>query len=227
MMFVLGVAVVGSAAAQTPATGGDPVAGRAKTQMCAGCHGIEGWRTAFPEVYPVPRIAGQHESYLVKALNAYRNGDRQHPSMRAIAATLVGPGHRQSRRLLRALGHEGGRKMTTTLYRNRIVRIGAAALIAAFVAAPAAFAADAEKGRAKAKEVCFACHLENGNSMVADFPRLGGQHADYLAKALRDYKSGKRKNPIMNVIVRELTKDDIANLALHYSSQTAVLASKH
>jgi len=75
-----------AAVAQAPA--GDPAAGAAKTQMCAGCHGIEGWRTAFPEVYKVPRIAGQHQAYLVKALQEYKNGERSHPSMRAIAASL-------------------------------------------------------------------------------------------------------------------------------------------
>lgn len=77
----------GSAAAQ--ATGaGDPAKGREKIQMCQGCHGIEGWRTAFPEVYRVPLIAGQHEAYLVKALQQYKSGERAHPSMRGIAATL-------------------------------------------------------------------------------------------------------------------------------------------
>lgn len=67
---------------------GDPAAGAQKTKMCSGCHGIEGWRTAFPEVYKVPKIAGQHEAYLVKALQAYRSGERSHPTMRAIAASL-------------------------------------------------------------------------------------------------------------------------------------------
>jgi cytochrome c553 len=56
--------------------------------MCQGCHGIEGWRTAFPEVYRVPKIAGQHQAYLVKALHEYKSGERSHPSMRAIAASL-------------------------------------------------------------------------------------------------------------------------------------------
>jgi cytochrome c553 len=56
--------------------------------MCEGCHGIEGWRTAYPEVYRVPKLGGQHEAYLVKALQEYRSGERSHPSMRAIAGTL-------------------------------------------------------------------------------------------------------------------------------------------
>ena len=76
----------GAAWAETAA--GNPAQGALKVQMCQGCHGIEGWRTAFPEVYSVPRIAGQHEAYLVKALQEYKSGERSHPSMRAIAASL-------------------------------------------------------------------------------------------------------------------------------------------
>jgi len=57
--------------------------------MCDGCHGISGYRTAFPEVYRVPLIGGQHPAYIVRALQAYRSGDRSHPSMRAIAASLT------------------------------------------------------------------------------------------------------------------------------------------
>jgi cytochrome c553 len=78
--------LAGGAHAQAPA--GDAARGAQKVQMCQGCHGIEGWRTAFPEVYAVPRIAGQHPQYFVSALKAYRSGDRSHPSMRGIAATL-------------------------------------------------------------------------------------------------------------------------------------------
>lgn len=79
--------VAGSAAlAQAPA--GDAKRGAQKVAMCQGCHGIEGWRTAFPEVYRVPRIAGQHPTYFVNALRAYKSGERNHPSMRGIAASL-------------------------------------------------------------------------------------------------------------------------------------------
>jgi cytochrome c553 len=67
---------------------GDAKAGKEKVQMCQGCHGIEGWRTAYPEVFHVPRIGGQHEAYLVAALKAYKSGERNHHSMRAIASSL-------------------------------------------------------------------------------------------------------------------------------------------
>jgi cytochrome c553 len=56
--------------------------------QCIGCHGIPGYKTAFPAVYHVPRIAGQQPGYIVAALKAYKSGDRSHPSMRGIAASL-------------------------------------------------------------------------------------------------------------------------------------------
>lgn len=68
--------------------GGDPVVGRSKTSMCAGCHGIPGWKTAFPATYKVPKLGGQHEEYLVAALKQYKTGERSHPSMKSIAASL-------------------------------------------------------------------------------------------------------------------------------------------
>jgi cytochrome c553 len=84
----LALALVAPTAMAQGAAAGDAVKGRELTRMCQGCHGIEGWRTAFPEVYRVPRIGGQHEAYLVKALQQYKSGERSHPSMRGIAATL-------------------------------------------------------------------------------------------------------------------------------------------
>jgi cytochrome c553 len=56
--------------------------------MCIGCHGIPGYKTAFPDVYHVPKIAGQQPGYLINALKAYKSGERSHPSMRGIAASL-------------------------------------------------------------------------------------------------------------------------------------------
>lgn len=56
--------------------------------QCVGCHGIPGYKTAFPEVYHVPRIAGQQPGYIASALKAYRSGARSHPSMRGVAASL-------------------------------------------------------------------------------------------------------------------------------------------
>lgn len=87
-LSTLVAAALVAAAGVLHAAEGDPAAGKGKTSMCIGCHGIGGYRTAFPEVYSVPKLGGQHAAYLVKALQAYKTGERSHPSMRAIAATL-------------------------------------------------------------------------------------------------------------------------------------------
>ncbi len=68
---------------------GDAAAGKGKTAMCAGCHGIAGFRTAYPETYHVPKLGGQNAGYIVSALKAYKVGDRSHPTMKAIAASLT------------------------------------------------------------------------------------------------------------------------------------------
>ena len=57
--------------------------------QCIGCHGIPGYKTAFPSVYHVPKIAGQQPAYIINALKAYKSGERSHPSMRGIAASLT------------------------------------------------------------------------------------------------------------------------------------------
>jgi cytochrome c553 len=87
LVVALSLAAPAFAAAQSTPNG-DAAAGARKTLMCAGCHGIPGWRTAYPEVYGVPKIAGQHPPYIVQALRQYKSGERTHPSMRAIAASL-------------------------------------------------------------------------------------------------------------------------------------------
>ena len=89
-----------------------------------------------------------------------------------------------------------------------------------------ALAADTAAGAAKAKEVCMACHGMDGNSPQPDYPRIGGQYADFLAKALRDYKSGARKNPIMQGFASALSTKDIENLAAYYASQPGALVTK-
>jgi cytochrome c553 len=101
------------------------------------------------------------------------------------------------------------------------------ALAALAVLAAPADARDPAAGAAKAKEVCAACHGMDGNSPTPDYPKIGGQYEDYLAKALRDYKSGVRKNAIMAGFAGALTKQDIANLAAHYASQPRAVSARY
>jgi cytochrome c553 len=85
-MLALGGASSRVLAQQAPA--GNAEAAKGKIAMCSGCHGIENYKTAFPYVYHVPKISGQTPEYLVKALQAYRSGERWHPSMQGIAKQL-------------------------------------------------------------------------------------------------------------------------------------------
>ena len=102
-------------------------------------------------------------------------------------------------------------------------------IVAALTAAvaPGAAAADLALGKAKAAEVCESCHGAGGNSTSQDFPKLAGQYPDYLAKTLRDYKSGDRKNAIMAGFAKPLSKQDIENLAAYYAAQPATVSSTH
>jgi cytochrome c553 len=87
-----------------------------------------------------------------------------------------------------------------------------------------AFAAGDAGSRKQKSQACAACHGADGNAPTGpDFPRLAGQHYDYLLKALRDYKSGARKNPIMDAQVSGLSAQDMADLAAYFSSQKGAL----
>ena len=83
----LAIGMSGAALASTPVEGSIE-AGREKISMCIGCHSIPGYKATFPEVYSVPMIAGQNEQYIIAALRAYASGERTHPTMTAISASL-------------------------------------------------------------------------------------------------------------------------------------------
>jgi cytochrome c553 len=76
-----------AASAPAHAADGDADRGRQLAYTCTGCHGVEGYRNTYP-TYHVPKIGGQNEAYLVAALNAYKAGERQHPTMRAQAESF-------------------------------------------------------------------------------------------------------------------------------------------
>ncbi len=95
--------------------------------------------------------------------------------------------------------------------------------LAASFAAPAV-AADMAAGAAKAKQVCAACHGDDGNKpLQPDFPKLGGQHYDYLLHSLKAYKSGLRKNPIMMPQAQALSTKEMEDLAAYYAAQHSTL----
>lgn len=82
------VAAVAASAVFSAHAAGNAAAGKNKVFQCQGCHGIPGWKTAFPEVYSVPKLGGQRAEYIVAALKAYKSGERDFATMRAMAADL-------------------------------------------------------------------------------------------------------------------------------------------
>jgi len=143
---------------------GDAGAGGKKVAMCIGCHGLPGYQSSFPQIYKVPKIAGQNAKYIVAALDGYRSGDRKHPSMRGIAGSLSDQDIADVAAYYAALGKDAA-------------------------AAPVPEAPEAPPAALKDKvAVCEACHGKNFNNTPDPAnPRLAGQHADYLLAALKAY----------------------------------------
>jgi cytochrome c553 len=103
-----------------------------------------------------------------------------------------------------------------------IALISAAAALA--VLGTPATAKDYEAGQKKVQEVCAACHGEDGNKgMTPDTPRLGGQYYDYLVHSLKQYRAGKRENPLMSPMAKPLSDEDISNLAYYFSRQKGLI----
>ncbi len=103
--------------------------------------------------------------------------------------------------------------------------LAACALVAGFGSA-AAQGGDPERGREKSQQ-CAQCHGPDGNSPAPQFPRLAGQYADYIVKALEDYKSGARKNEIMAGFAAGLSAQDRKDLAAFYARQTGLQTITH
>ena len=171
LTVVLALAGLNTVAQAQDAKAGDAARGATKAAMCIGCHGLIGYQATFPEVYKVPKISGQGAKYIVSSLAAYQKGDRKHPTMRGIAASLT----EQDMADLGAYYEQHGKD--------------------AGAAAPAALAQpvpDALKDRMAA---CVACHGPNFSAPIDPaYPRLAGQHADYLYAALKAYHTDGNPN---------------------------------
>ena len=102
---------------------------------------------------------------------------------------------------------------------NKMILAACCLMVAASLPA---YAGDPEAGQRKS-QTCVACHGPDGNSPAPDFPKIAGQHYDYILKALKDYKSGARKNPIMAPMAAPLTTRDIEDLAAYYSMQKGLV----
>lgn len=180
---------------------GNPENARQKVAMCIGCHGIPGYQASFPEVHKVPMISGQGAKYIAAALTAYRQGERKHPSMRGVATSLSD----QDIADLAAFYEASGKGVPTP-------------------AAKAPTAASPEVQALLTKGACLSCHGENLNKPIdGSYPKLAGQHADYLYVALKAYQvEGKahigRSNAIMATQARMFTHAELKQLSSYIAS---------
>jgi cytochrome c553 len=182
---------------------GDAAKGKDKAAMCIGCHGIEGYQASFPEVYRVPMISGQSAKYIASALTAYRKGDRKHPTMRGIAGSLS----------------DADIADVSAFYSAQAKPSSAAA------AAPNPAVAELLK-----KGNCASCHGEGLNKPIdPSYPKLAGQHADYLLVALKSYKTTGnanvgRANAIMGGMAAPFSNAELKQLASYIASLPGELA---
>jgi len=177
----------------------DAAAGEKKVAMCEGCHNIPGYQASFPEIYKVPKIAGQNAKYIVAALGEYRKGERKHPTMRSIAASLSD----QDMADVAAFYEQLGR--------------GEPAPAAAPEAPP-------QVAKLLAQANCTSCHGANFSKPIDPaYPKLAGQHGDYIYAALKAYQTEGnphigRNNAIMMGMARPFTQPELRQLAAYLSS---------
>jgi cytochrome c553 len=198
-MFALAVACV-TAVSHAQEIKGNAAAGEKKIAMCIGCHGIQGYQASFPEVHKVPMISGQGAKYIVAALSAYKAGDRKHPTMRGIADSLSDQDMADVAAYYEAHGKS---------------------------AAPAAKPTRQPSAQVDAllkKGACVSCHGDNFSKPIDPaYPKIAGQHADYLFVALKSYKTEGnanlgRSNGVMAGIAKQFTNTELKAIAGYVSS---------
>lgn len=197
-----------AAASAQDAKPGDATAGQKKAAMCNGCHSIPGYQASFPEVYKVPKIAGQSGKYIVSALSGYRKGERKHPSMRAIAGSLSDQDMVDLAAYYEQLGKTGSDDS-----------VGAARPAGTASAPPPANVA-----KLLTQANCASCHGPDYSKPIdPSYPKLAGQHPDYLYAALKSYQVDHnqvvgRNNAIMMGMARPFTHPEIKAIAQYLGS---------
>lgn len=194
-LFLFSIAALGALpGARAVAQSGSAEAGQAKSVICASCHGMDG-NSVTPEW---PSLAGQHESYIVRQLEAYRNGERQDVGMQNFAATLTPEDMQDIAAYFssQALQPKGADPALVSLG-EEIYRGGLPD---------------------RAIPACIACHGPTGSgNPLAAYPRLGAQHATYTLATLRAYGSGTRRSDgeaqTMRNVAEHLLDDEMRAVA--------------
>jgi cytochrome c553 len=194
------VSVTGTAHAQE--LKGDIKAAEGKVAMCIGCHGIPGYQASFPEIHRVPMISGQNTKYLVNSLVAYQKGERKHPTMRGISASLTDQDMADLAAYYAQHGQEKARPVPDQPAKQPTADV--AALL--------------QRG------ACVSCHGANFNKGIdPSYPKIAGQHADFLYVALKAYKTeGQaqlgRANAIMGAQVKQFSLAELKAMANYIGS---------
>ncbi len=169
---------------------GNPEAGKRLFDACRPCHSQAAGPSRDTES-PIPLLGGQHGEYIVMALTDYAEGMRDHAGMKSIAAGLSA----QQKQDIGAYLAEFELKV--------------------FPVPPSGLHSEIERKI----ENCRSCHGERGNSFSTVNPRITGQDLDYLIKAMRDYKTERRKNPTMVYVTKNISEPDLARIADYYANQ--------
>jgi len=202
LAVALSFGIAAAAASAQDAKPGDAAAGQKKADMCIGCHGIPGYQASFPEVYKVPKIAGQNGKYIVAALTGYKKGERKHPSMRGIAGSLSDQDMADLAVYFEQLGKSGDGEQ----------------------AKPADASPPPEVAKLLAQANCASCHGANFSTPIdPSYPKLAGQYPDYLYAALKAYQTDHnavlgRSNAIMMGMARPFKHAEIKALAQYIST---------
>ena len=201
MFAALALSLTAALPVQAQGVTGDVKAGQGKAAMCIGCHGIQGYQSTFPEVYKVPKIAGQNDKYIVAALEAYKKGDRKHPTMRGIAISLT-------EQDMADLG----------AYYAQLGKVEGAA------EPPAPPAPSAQVGALLQKGACVSCHGDNFSKPIdPTYPKIAGQYPDYMFVALKAYRDNThqlwgRSNPVMAGMAKQFSTAELKAMAKYIGS---------
>ncbi len=176
--------------AADPAPTGDAQAGQAKAAACAACHGPAG----NSQIAQNPKLAGQSPVYIVKQLQQFKSGERNNPIMTPQAKPL------SDQDMLDIGAYFGAQKPGFGAANEQVAAAGQKLYLGG--------------NPGSGLPACSGCHGPAGaGNAAAGYPQIGGQHADYVANALRAYKTGTRAAPEMSYVAAKLSEEDIQALA--------------
>lgn len=199
---IVALAAFTAVGAQAQDVKASPEAGQKKAAMCIGCHNIPGYQASFPEIHKVPMISGQGSKYITSALNAYKKGERKHPTMRSIAGSLTD----QDIADLSAFYEQQGKKAPVPAQTQALPQ------------------PSPEVAKLLKQGNCESCHGANYSTPIdGTYPKLAGQHADYLLVALKAYKTANnpnvgRGNAIMAGMAQPFTSAQLKQIAQYLST---------